>query len=116
MSFPQDVNTMASFCQTITTSALTSDVISVTSPGMTSMVTSSLSKCPWNVLVEVPPTITNLIPTTHVERLVISAEPQVRFLVQLTPYDHKYIVLGNINLSGMAHIVCSVENYTISMG
>ena len=74
----QDVNTMVSFYQTITRSVLISDATLATNLGMTSMVTSSLSRCPWSVLVEVQPTPTNLIQTTHVARRVISVELPVR--------------------------------------
>ena len=73
----QDVNTMASFCLTTTINVLTFAAISEMSPGMTSMVTFNLSRCPWSVLAEVPPTTTCLIRKTHAERQVISVEPQV---------------------------------------
>ena len=74
----QGVNSMASSCLTTTTSVLISAVTTGTSLGMTSMVTSSWSRSKWSVPAGVPPTPTNLIPTTHVAKQVISVEPQVR--------------------------------------
>ena len=73
----QDVNTMASSCLTTMMNVLTFAAMSEMSLGMTSMVTFNLSRCPWSVLAEVPPTTTCLIRKTHAERQVISVEPQV---------------------------------------
>ena len=75
--FTKHASTMASSCPTNMISVPTTGVILVTSPGMTSLVTSSSSQSPWSVPMEPPPTLTSSSHTTHVARLLTIADTKV---------------------------------------
>ena len=78
----------------------------------TSMVTSSFSKCPWNVHAEVSPIPKCLIPTTHVERQVLIGPSGNVWQIEvwyswctLVRYIQKNIMWNELRLyiSGMNH-------------